>query len=84
MYSLTDNPRKAARWDDSIQARTTGLRWASDRLFRPEVRIEPADDSKGYVVRVYAQGGRPVEDKLGWLAEKRIVRVKRRKVVEDD
>jgi hypothetical protein len=83
-FVLTDNPRKAARWATLEQAREAALRWASGQLFRPDVRAEPSDDRKGYAVRVYRAGGCPVAAKLGWLVEKRIVRVKRRKVEDDD
>lgn len=83
-YLLTDNPAKAARWEDPKYADETAARWVGAHAegIRPAYRVEPADDRKGYVVRVYMKGGRPVEDRIGWLCEKRVVR-RRRKVVED-
>jgi hypothetical protein len=85
IHRLTDNPAKAARWATTEDATAAGIRWALAHApgVRHDVRSEPADDGKGFVVRVFAQGGHPVLDRVGWLKEPRVVRTKRRKVEDD-
>lgn len=84
IHSITDNPQKAAQWGLREHAEEAARKWAESHseAVRPAVRVEPSDDSRGYSVRVFSQGGHPIMDRIGWLKEKRIVRSKRRKVEE--
>jgi hypothetical protein len=79
-YTLTDNPAHCHRWHDWVAARTAlemFLRSHGESV-RPEGRFEPAENGRGYVVRIYARHGRPVEDRIGWLREKRITSRRRK------
>ena len=73
-YSVLGDPARAAHFPDWFQARSAG----NDHVQRhhPSIgidfRVEQADSGSGWVVRIYKREGRPVEDRIGWLTEKRI------------
>ena len=83
-YTLTDNPAKASIWADWMHARTIllGYLGAHGISVRDDGRVEPADNGQGYAIRIYLRDGRPVEDRIGWLRERRIT--SRRKVAKEE
>jgi hypothetical protein len=80
-YTVTDNPAIASRYFVEDRAEDVGASYCMNRR-NVCFRTEPGDGAPGIVVRIFAANGDPVEDRIGWLREKRIT--SRRKVAKEE
>lgn len=79
-YTVTDNPAIASRYFAEDRAEDVGAAYCVNRqnvCFRTEAGV----GAPGIVVRIFAAGGDPVLNRIGWLRERRIT--SRRKVAKE-